>query len=364
MNESDFVYKGVATQPLEGKVIWTAPSNIALIKYWGKKGLQTPANPSLSFTLSSSSTTTELIFRPAQSKKNKVSFDLFFDDRPKPSFRAKVKGFFERILPYVSFLKGYQVEIRTSNTFPHSSGIASSASGMGALALCIMSLEKEITGLEDEDYFMKKASFLARLGSGSACRSIQGPVVVWGNSSEYPESNDLYGVPLSGRVHPVFETYQDTILLVDKGQKKVSSTLGHNLMNGHPYGISRFVHAMENMSRMREIIQNGDLPEFVHVVESEALSLHAMMLTSNPYFLLMRPNTLEIIEAIFEYRQDTGNQVCFTLDAGANVHLLYPEEIKFKVEDFVESRLKQFCEKGQYLMDSVGSGAEQKFSNS
>lgn len=363
MTDSAFVYKGPDRPQSGGKVTWTAPSNIALVKYWGKKGVQIPANPSLSLSLSTSATTTELGYQPLQASKEEVSFDLYFDGSPKPSFRPKVADFFKRILPYVPFIRGYHLEIRTSNTFPHSSGIASSASGMAALALCVMSLEKELSGLEDEDYFVKKASFLARLGSGSACRSIQGPVIIWGEHPEYSGSNDLYGVPFSGGIHPIFETYRDSILLVDKGQKKVSSTLGHNLMNDHPYGDNRFTHANQNMSRMRNIIQNGDLPEFVHLVESEALTLHAMMLTSNPYFLLMRPNTLNIIENLFEYRQDTGHQVCFTLDAGANVHLLYPGEIKSQVEQFIESHLKAFCEQGHYLLDKVGFGAELKASN-
>lgn len=360
MKDSDFVCKDHGNRQIQGKVTWKAPSNIALVKYWGKKGLQIPANPSLSLSLSTSATTTELGYQPIQEPKEEVSFDLYFDGSPKPSFRGKVADFFDRILPYVPFLRDYHLEIRTSNTFPHSSGIASSASGMAALALCVMSLEKELSGAVDEDYFKKKASFLARLGSGSACRSIQGPVVIWGEHPDYPGSNDLYGVPFSGGIHPIFETYRDSILLVDKGQKKVSSTLGHNLMNGHPYGKSRFSHANQNMRRMRDIMQNGDLPEFVHLVESEALTLHAMMLTSNPYFLLMRPNTLQIIEALFAYRQDTGHQVCFTLDAGANVHLLYPGEIESAVEDFIESELKPFCEEGQYLLDRVGAGAELK----
>lgn len=364
MKDADFVYKGPGSLKNEGKVTWTAPSNIALVKYWGKKGLQLPANPSLSLSLSTSATTTELSYWPNESSDEEVSFDLFFDGSPKPSFRPKVADFFKRILPYVPFIKDYHLQIKTSNTFPHSSGIASSASGMGALALCVMSLEKELSGLEDEDYFLKKASFLARLGSGSACRSIEGPVVVWGEHPEYPGSNDLYGVRFAGGIHPIFETYRDSILLVDKGQKKVSSTLGHNLMNGHPYGESRFTHANQNMSRMRDIMRNGDLPEFVQLVESEALTLHAMMLTSNPYFLLMRPNTLHIIESLFEFRQDTGYQVSFTLDAGANVHLLYPNEIRSEVEDFIASHLRAFCEQGQFLLDRVGSGAELKSENS
>ena len=357
MKESDFICNSYQASSGQGKLTWTAPSNIALVKYWGKREPQLPANPSLSFTLSTSNTTTQLRYARSQSKNSKVDFKLFLDDKPKPSFRPKVEAFFERVLQYVPFLSEYELEIRTSNTFPHSSGIASSASGMSALALCLMSLEKELSGLQDEVYFWKKASFLARLGSGSACRSLQGPVVVWGQHDAIPGSSDLYGVPFSGQIHSVFESYQDTILLVDKGEKKVSSSVGHNLMQGHPYADSRFLHANKNLSNVVQIMKSGDLPAFVNLVESEALTLHAMMLSSNPYFLLMKPNTLQIIEKIFEFREDTGRQICFTLDAGANVHLLYPETDRISVLDFIESDLKQFCQQGQYLQDMVGQGA-------
>ena len=116
-----------------------------------------------------------------------------------------------------------------------------------------------------------------------------------------------------------FSNYQDVILLVDKGEKQVSSTIGHNLMHNHPYAENRFKQANENLGKMATILQNGDIESFINLVESEALTLHAMMLTSNPYFILMKPNTLEIINRIWEYRQEKNSNICFTLDAGANV---------------------------------------------
>jgi diphosphomevalonate decarboxylase len=93
-------------------------------------------------------------------------------------------------------------------------------------------------------------------------------------------------------------------------------------------------------------------------VESEALSLHAMMLTSMPYFILMKPNTLEIINRIWKFREETGSKLCFTLDAGANVHALYPEGEKDTVSKFIEYELSKFCKNGEYIEDEVGLGAE------
>ena len=84
------------------------------------------------------------------------------------------------------------------------------------------------------EFFKQKASFLARLGSGSACRSIEGELVVWGKNETITNSSDLYGVKFEAEVHANFKNYQDTILLVDKGEKQVSSTVGHKLMFGHP----------------------------------------------------------------------------------------------------------------------------------
>ena len=167
----------------------------------------------------------------------------------------------------------------------------------------------------------------------------------------------MYGVQYPYEVHPVFDNYQDAILLVDKGEKPVSSTVGHNLMHNHAYAASRFEQAVVNLSSLISILETGDLDAFVRLVESEALTLHAMMLTSNPYFILMKPNTLQIIDEIWEYRRETGIPVCFTLDAGANVHVLFPDKDKEQVHEFIKNDLSKYCQDNRYIFDSVGSGA-------
>src|SRR5690606_3464180 len=149
------------------------------------------------------------------------------------------------------FAKEYHFKIDTSNSFPHSSGTASSARGMAALALCLMELEKELAPGGEADFCNKKASFLARLGSGSASRSIEGDLILWGADQEFPKSSDLYAIKYPFGVHGVFRNYQDTILLVHKGQKQVSSTVGHDLMHNHPFSEQRFVQARRNLSRIR-----------------------------------------------------------------------------------------------------------------
>ncbi|WP_396143409.1 diphosphomevalonate/mevalonate 3,5-bisphosphate decarboxylase family protein [Flavobacterium sp.] len=353
--EKDFIatsYQSIESASFE----WSAPSNIALVKYWGKKERQIPANPSISFTLNNCKTVTkvEVVKR---SENNDFSFDLLFEGKPKEDFKPKIQKFFERIEQFCPFLKEYHFKIDTQNTFPHSSGIASSASGMAALAMNIMSLEKAINPSISDGYFYAKASFLARLGSGSACRSIKGEVVVWGNHAEIKGSSDLFGVEFSA-IHQNFKNYQDTILLVDKGEKQVSSTVGHDLMHNHPFAERRFTQAHENLSKIKAILSSGNVEEFIKIVESEALTLHAMMMTSMPYFILMKPNTLEIINKIWKFRTETQAPVCFTLDAGANVHVLYPENVKEDVLQFIQNELIEYCQNGQYICDEIGNGAQ------
>ena len=145
----------------KGNFQWSSPSNIALVKYWGKKDKQIPANPSVSFTLNNCKTITKLDFVERQNDGN-FSFDLLFEGKPKEDFKPKIEKFLERVQAYLPFLGEYHFTIDTQNTFPHSSGIASSASGMAALAMNFMSLEKALNPEMTDDYFYQKASFLAR----------------------------------------------------------------------------------------------------------------------------------------------------------------------------------------------------------
>ncbi|MBK0370581.1 diphosphomevalonate/mevalonate 3,5-bisphosphate decarboxylase family protein [Flavobacterium agrisoli] len=359
---TDFIPEKYTHTIENGQFEWSAPSNIALVKYWGKRddlGHQIPANPSVSFTLNNCKTITKLSFekRAASIVTTGFSFDLLFEGQSKEDFKPKIQKFLERIEAYLPFLKDYHFTIDTKNTFPHSSGIASSASGMAALAMNFMSLEKQLNPAMSDDYFYQKASFLARLGSGSACRSIKGNMVVWGNQANIEGSSDLFGVPFPYTIHDNFKNYQDTILLVDKGEKQVSSTVGHNLMHNHPFAERRFEQAHENLDKLISIFEKGNLDEFIKIVESEALTLHAMMMTSMPYFILMKPNTLQIINAIWKFRAENQIPVCFTLDAGANVHVLYPENIKEKVLHFIQNELVDFCQNAQYICDEIGMGA-------
>jgi diphosphomevalonate decarboxylase len=357
LTTAQFISKHLDTsQIIERSFTSTAPSNIALVKYWGKKEGQIPTNTSLSFTLQNCMTQTELKCVRQKASQNNIDFSVYFEGVLNTDFKPKIATFFNRILMYMPFLADYKFEIHTHNTFPHSSGIASSASGMAALSGCLMKLEQTLNPKITQEYFIKKASFLARLGSGSACRSVEGPVVIWGKHPAIKNSSDLYGIKLPSDLHPHFRNYCDSILLVDKGEKKVSSSVGHSLMIKHPFADERFKQANNHTIQIIEILKKGDLKKFINIVESEALTLHAMMMTSKPYFILMKPNTLKIINKIWEFRATSNLNLCFTLDAGANVHLLYPQSEKIPIQLFIKNHLIQYCENKQVIHDGLGLG--------
>ncbi len=347
----EHIFKEIPT----GKVGWKSPSNIALVKYWGKKSGQIPANASVSFTLRDSLTETIVEFSPAKGNNFELEFFLGSDSNEK--FAKRTSDYFNGLADSFPFINQLDFKVYSKNTFPHSAGIASSASGMSAIALCLCEIERKYFGNSiSEEEFFKRASYFARLGSGSACRSIYGGLVTWGEIKGRESSSNLFGSNIATNINPVFDTYHDSILIVDSAQKKVSSSVGHGLMNSNPFSQMRFDQANNNIKRLMSVLKSGDLEEFVKIVESEALTLHSMMMTSSPYFLLVKPNTVSIIDKIWEYREETGIPVCFTLDAGPNVHLLYPEKYKNEVLAFINSELLKYTVNNKVIHDQVGKG--------
>lgn len=284
------------------------------------------------------------------------SVQTFLNEKEEVKFAEKIEKYFQSIEKYLPWMLQGKYIIRTENTFPHSSGIASSASGFGAIAKCLMELDKSFSSEESNAGIdLKKASFLARLGSGSACRSLYNGLVVWGETQEVEGSSDLFAVQYPNEeIHSVFKNFNDWVLLIHEGQKSVSSTVGHGLMNTNPYAERRFQEARENFVPMKEILKSGDLQKFITLVEHEALTLHAMMMMSEPAFILMKTGTMEVINKLWKFREETGLPLFFTLDAGANVHLLFPNNgDEEKIKDFIESELLQHTQKGGVVKDEM-----------
>ena len=113
------------------------------------------------------------------------------------------------------------------------------------------------------------------------------------------------------------------------------------------------------MSEIRDILQSGDVEAFGTLIEKEALMLHSMMMTSDPYFILFKPQTLAVIEEIWAFRREKKLPVYFTLDAGANVHLIYPSTVSEAVTTFIKSTLLAYCENENYLCDRIGTGPKE-----
>lgn len=328
----------------------SCPSNIALIKYWGKYDNQIPANPSISYTLNDCKTNTSIEFIANEP----FSVQTFLSGNEEVKFAEKIEKYFKNIEVYLPWILQGKYIIHTENTFPHSSGIASSASGFGAIAKCLMELDSIFrTESQESKIKIEKASFLARLGSGSACRSLYNGLVVWGKTDEVEGSSDLYAVKYPDEdIHPIFKNFNDWVLLIHEGQKSVSSTVGHGLMKTNPYAERRFQEAHENFKILKEILKTGDMQGFIKLVEHEALTLHAMMMMSEPAFILMKTGTLEVINRIWEFRRITGLPLFFTLDAGANVHLLFPNDVeRDKITDFINQELLQFAQNRGVVKD-------------
>ena len=151
----------------------------------------------------------------------------------------------------------------------------------------------------------------------------------------------------------------DTVALDKKGNFKTQVNVSEpTLFIINFFGIERnTMHVMlepkENVTLEMEYIPSL---QFIHITESEALQLHALMMCSNPSVMLLKPNTLRIINTLYEFRRETDIPVCFTLDAGPNVHLLYPDQHAEMVERFIMDELEPYCHEGQWIADQVGDG--------
>ncbi|MFK7838709.1 MAG: diphosphomevalonate decarboxylase [Bdellovibrionales bacterium] len=324
-----------------------APSNIAFVKYWGKKGHQHPINPSISMTLKNCVTSCRIDYH----ESDNFSLNSYqFENKENPDFKDRIEKYLTSILDICPTLKTRALSIKTKNTFPHSAGIASSASAFASIAMAIAEIE-------NANNKTQRASQLARLGSGSAARSIEGPYTLWGLTHNIHNSSDEHAITYND-THKNFNTVNDTILLIDTAQKSVSSSAGHALMHAHPFKESRIQQANDNLNTILKAMNEGDWEKFGATIENEALTLHAMMMTSNPPAILLAPQTLDALDKIRQFRQDTKQPLYFTIDAGPNIHLIYPQTHAAKIDSFIKTDLAPLCKNGQTITDENGTGAK------
>lgn len=348
-NQTGYQVIQEAIKVTSGKVGWRSPSNIALVKYWGKRPGQIPENPSISLTLSNSHTDTYCAFDTVESANDELDISFSFEGKENLDFGKKIKTWLSGQQASLPWLNKVKLRFESSNSFPHSAGIASSASAMSAVAMCLGDIESLLFANDAIDY--QKASSLSRLGSGSACRSVYPHAAMWG---QMEGASDMYAVPMSASIDPIWHTFKDTILIVDRSPKSVSSTIGHGLMKDNVFAPPRYAQARKNMVDILSAMKTGDLEKAGTIIEQEALTLHAMMMLSD--YVLLKPGSLAIIEAVRNIRKEKSWPLYFTIDAGPNIHLLYPSDIAHEVTPFIESELKQLCQDGQIIYDEVGTG--------
>lgn len=297
-----------------------AHPNIALIKYWGKQNekFNLPSNTTIAINLSHlwTKTTVEV--------SEKYNQDEIIINEKKEEKEVK------RAINFLDFIRRLakrkeKVKVVSKNNFPTASGIASSSSGFAALSLAASSA----FGLNLPE---KQLSILARLGSGSACRSVPSGFVEWKKGRK---SEDSYSVMIFS---PDYWSIKILTLIVTQKKKEVSSSEGHLLAPTSPFFKKRILLIDKKINRLKKAIAKRDFLLFGKIVEQEALEMHAIALTSNPPLVYWNERTVFWIKKIFELRR-RGFLVFFTIDAGPNLHLFCLEKDQENISNQVKKNL-------------------------
>ncbi len=290
-----------------------AASNIALCKYWGKRAvaLNLPVNSSLSISLGHLGTHTEI----RQGNQDRVMLN--------GSEMAVNEPFVVRTL---EFLDGFRpllgntyFEVRTQNNIPTAAGLASSASGFAALVMAL----NNWAGWELDG---QRLSMLARLGSGSAARSIFDGFVQW-NAGTNPDGSDSFAEPMA----QIWPEFRIGILKISEAQKPIGSREGMNrtVATSELYK-SWPAQAEADLATLRTAIDTQDFTTLGKTAEHNALSMHATMMAAWPPLIYLQPDTLEQIHTVQRVRAD-GLEVYLTIDAGPNIKLLFLEKTQATV---------------------------------
>jgi len=312
-----------------------AHPNIAFIKYWGNRDdtLRLPSNGSISMNLDGLFTRTTVSFSPSAQTDS-----LLLNNRP-------VTGpGLDRVSHILDIVRGmadlpHRAEVVSENNFPAGAGIASSAAAFAALALSA----SKAAGL---DLSEAQLSVLARRGSGSASRSIPAGFVEWkaGTNDE-----DSYAISIAPPEHWALT---DCVAVVNAGHKKTGSTEGHALAGTSPLQAARVDDAPRRLEICRQAILQRDFAAFAEIIELDSDMMHAVMMTSRPPLMYWQAATLGIFHAVREWRA-AGLPCAYTVDAGANVHVLCPRE----QAGAVEKRLRDLPGVRDVLVAQVGGAA-------
>jgi len=280
--------------------------NIAFIKYWGNRddALRLPSTGSISMNLDGLFTRTKVTF----------SASLKTDSLRIGQRQVKGPGLkrVSHFLDLVRQLAGMndRAEVVSENNFPTGTGIASSAAAFAALALAA----SQAAGIVLTQHELSR---LARRGSGSACRSTPSGFVEWqlGETDE-----DSYAFSIAPPEH---WDLVDCVAIVSAGHKKTGSTEGHALARTSPLQAARVEDAPRRLDLCRSAILERDFEALAAVVELDSDMMHAVMMTSTPGLFYWRPASITVMESVRKWRA-RGKPVCYTVDAGSNIHVICP----------------------------------------
>ena len=280
-------------------------SNIAFIKYWGNRDqtLRLPVNGSISMNLGGLYARTSVTFDPS----------LCCDDALRLNGQVESAAALRRVsafLDHVRAMAGMHVFARvvSENNFPIGTGIASSAAAFAALALAA----SKAIGL---DLSEQELSRLARLGSGSACRSVPAGFVEW-QVGEGEADSVAYSIAL-----PEHWDLADCVAVLKTGHKPVGSTEGHSLAPTSPLQEARTADTPRRLKICREAILKRDFAALAEIIEQDSNLMHAVMMTSQPPLFYWEPGSLELMRLVKAWRA-AGIPAAYTLDAGPNVHVI------------------------------------------
>ena len=309
--------------------------NIAFIKYWGNRDneLRLPANGSISMNLDGLTTRTRVTFDPS------FPTDIFDLNNKRQSGSS-----LERVVKHLNFIRGLRgvsthAHVLSDNDFPTGAGIASSASAFAALTLATVAA----LGLQIPEANLSR---LARRGSGSACRSIPAGITEWhkGHSDV-----DSFAVTIAD---PTYWALADCIAVVEEEPKKVGSSEGHASASTSPLQAARVSDSERRLDICRNAIMKKDFQALSEIIELDSNMMHSVMMTSNPPLFYWLPATLDIMTSVRSWRK-TGLPAAYTLDAGANVHVICEAD---KI-DVIERRLSALPGVKQVIVSNVGGAA-------
>lgn len=316
-----------------------ASTDIALIKYWGKKNeeLRIPENGSVSMILDGLDTVTTVEF-DGHFTQDEVMIDEERIDPSSVEYKRVVKQL-DRLREKAN-KNGLFAKVFSKNSFPRATGLSSSGSGMAALTIAAAkSLDLELT--------QKELSIFSRLASGTACRCAVGGFVEWlgGKTSESSYSETIFDAS--------HWDIRDVVTVVSDNKKKISSTQGHKTAQSSILFEPRQKGINQKIDDLKKYIADKNFSKFGELVEADCLEFHSVLLTSKPPLVLWHPGTVQVINAVQQMRSE-GIECYFTINTGFNVHVLTLPEF----EDEVKKRLERLSLVNSAILAKVGDGPD------